>query len=42
MALASEQVEVADSLKSIVDFYESRRWTDGLPIIPPTPERGRR
>jgi hypothetical protein len=39
MTLASEQVEVADSLESILDFYESRHWTDGLPIVPPTPER---
>ncbi len=39
MMLASQQVEVADSLDSILDFYESRHWTDGLPIVPPTPER---
>jgi hypothetical protein len=39
VTLSSEQVEVADSLESIIEFYESRRWTDGLPIVPPTPER---
>ena len=39
MTLSSEQVEVVDSLEAIIEFYESRRWTDGLPIVPPTPER---
>jgi len=39
VTLSSEQVEVGDSLETILDFYESRRWTDGLPIVPPTPER---
>ena len=39
MTLSSEHVDVADSLERIIDFYESRRWTDGLPIVPPTPER---
>ena len=34
-----DRVEVQDSLESILDLYESRRWTDGLPIVPPTPER---
>jgi hypothetical protein len=39
MTLQSEHVEIPDTLESILEFYESRRWTDGLPIIPPTPER---
>jgi hypothetical protein len=39
MRLESEQVEVADSLERILDLYESHRWTDGLPIVPPTVER---
>jgi hypothetical protein len=39
MTLAGEQVEVEDSLEAILDLYGSRRWTDGLPIVPPTPER---
>ena len=39
MTLVSEQVEVADDLETILELYESRRWTDGLPIVPPTPER---
>jgi hypothetical protein len=39
MKLASEHVEVEDRLESIIDFYEARHWTDGLPIVPPTAER---
>jgi hypothetical protein len=39
MTLQSEQVEVPDDLDAIVDLFESRRWTDGLPIVPPTVER---
>jgi hypothetical protein len=33
----SEQLEVADSVAAIELFFE-RGWTDGLPIVPPTPE----
>ena len=36
---SSEFVEVADTLEDIIDLYESRHWTDGLPIVPPTVER---
>lgn len=39
MTLQAEQVEVEDSLEAIFDRYESERWSDGLPIIPPTVER---
>lgn len=39
MTLRSEQIESADSMEAVLDLYESRRWTDGLPIVPPTPER---
>ena len=30
-----------DSLEAIEDFYEAQGWTDGLPIVPPTPDRVR-
>lgn len=39
MTLSSEYVKVADTLEDILELYESRHWTDGLPIIPPTVER---
>lgn len=33
-------VELEDSsLEAIQDFFETQGWTDGLPFIPPTPER---
>ncbi len=35
----SSLVEVPDSLEEANEFLLSRRMTDGLPIIPPTPER---
>jgi len=39
MTTSSEFIEVADRLEDIIDLYESRHWTDGLPIVPPTVER---
>jgi hypothetical protein len=32
-------IELADSLEAINDHFYEQGWTDGLPIIPPTPER---
>jgi hypothetical protein len=32
-------IEIADSLEALADLFEARRWTDGLPIVLPTPER---
>ncbi len=32
-------VNVDDSLESVNDLFYRNAWTDGLPIIPPTPER---
>ena len=26
-------------LAELLDDYEQRGWTDGLPIVPPTPDR---
>jgi hypothetical protein len=37
--LVSQQVEVSDDLEAVQRFYLQRGWSDGLPIIPPTPER---
>src|SRR5262249_8462177 len=33
------RIEVEDSLDLINDHFYEQGWTDGLPIIPPTPER---
>ncbi|MBI2321886.1 MAG: hypothetical protein HYU88_07285 [Chloroflexi bacterium] len=35
-------VPVADDAEAVNDLYLARRWGDGLPVIPPTPERVRR
>ena len=35
--LASEHHEVPDTLEAI-EFYYRQGWTDGLPVVPPTPE----
>ena len=32
-------VELTGSLEDINDYFYQQGWTDGLPIIPPTPER---
>ncbi len=37
--LVSERVPVEDSIETVYGLYYERGWTDGLPIIPPTPER---
>lgn len=36
---AAEAVEVEDSLEAALETFEQNRWTDGLPIIPPTEKR---
>lgn len=36
MRLEAEQVHVADVQEAVELFFE-RRWTDGLPVVPPTP-----
>ncbi len=36
---ADEELEVLDSFEAITALFEERRWTDGLPIVPPTAER---
>ena len=37
MTLISKRYEVEDVLAA-QEFYHSRQWTDGLPVVPPTPE----
>jgi hypothetical protein len=37
--LSTNTAELPDSLEAINDHFYERGWTDGLPIIPPTPER---
>jgi len=32
-------IELPDDLERIIDAYCERRWSDGLPIVPPTRER---
>jgi len=36
-SLSSERVLV-DDLASAQEHFHSRGWTDGLPIVPPTPD----
>src|SRR5258708_38604763 len=35
----AKTMELPDSLEAINDHFYEQGWTDGLPIIPPTPER---
>lgn len=37
MNLSSKRYEI-DDLQSAQEFYHSRKWTDGLPVVPPTPD----
>lgn len=39
MTLRSRRVEVEDTLEAINAHYLDQRWSDGLPIVPPTEER---
>jgi hypothetical protein len=32
-------VEAPDDLDDLIEFFHARRWSDGLPIVPPTRER---
>ncbi len=38
MKLTSNQIELADSVEAINNYYLEKGWSDGLPIIPPTIE----
>ena len=37
--LASQRIEVADEFEAVQRLYLERGWTDGLPVVPPTPDR---
>lgn len=37
--LVSQQIELADEYEAVQEMYLERGWSDGLPIIPPTPQR---
>ena len=37
--LTSQPIEVADQYEAIQELYLERGWSDGLPIVPPTPQR---
>ncbi|MDA1128580.1 MAG: hypothetical protein O2913_07775 [Chloroflexi bacterium] len=37
--LISERLEVTDDFEAVQNLYLERGWTDGLPVVPPTPER---
>jgi hypothetical protein len=39
LPLASEVIELEDSLEAVQAHFVERGWTDGLPVVPPTPER---
>ena len=39
MRLLSDRHEVADDPEVIQAYLEAREWGDGLPVVPPTPER---
>ncbi len=39
MALRSELLELPDSPEALLAIFCERQWCDGLPIVPPTPER---
>jgi hypothetical protein len=41
MQLASTRVSLDDDLDRIVDYFHSKGYTDGLPIVPPTEARVR-
>jgi hypothetical protein len=36
MSIATEQIEVPNSMRKVNDLFYERGWTDGLPVIPPT------
>ncbi|HEU0020069.1 MAG TPA: hypothetical protein VFR55_00115 [Dehalococcoidia bacterium] len=37
--LVSQRIELADEYESVQELYLERGWSDGLPIVPPTPQR---
>jgi hypothetical protein len=39
MDFHSDPISLHDSLEAVNDWFYEQGWTDGLPIVPPTPER---
>lgn len=39
MDFHSDRISLNDSLEAVNDWFYDQGWTDGLPIVPPTPER---
>jgi hypothetical protein len=37
--LVSSRVQIGDTYEEVNEYFRSRRWGDGLPIVPPTEER---
>jgi len=37
--LLSEHIEMVDEFEAVQRMYLERGWTDGLPVVPPTPDR---
>ena len=37
--LLSEHIDVVDEFEAVQSLYLERGWTDGLPVVPPTPDR---
>lgn len=37
--LQSERIQVRDTPEALLRLFEARGWGDGLPVVPPTPER---
>ncbi len=37
--LTAARIEVEDSLEAVNDLFARKGWGDGLPMVPPTPER---
>ena len=39
MSSEPARIQLEDSLEAINDYFCQKGWSDGLPIVPPTPER---
>jgi hypothetical protein len=37
--LVSQRIELADEYEAVQQLYLERGWSDGLPVVPPTPQR---
>jgi hypothetical protein len=40
--LKSKRIELSGDVETILDHFDREGWVDGLPIVPPTPERVQR